>query len=134
MIKTCRQSSFNFIRSLFLPLKLTASIYCYLFRNFSVMSRHCSNKVDLFCYICAQYTPAKMSISINSSIRQRYNNYFKPEKLGDQDKAWDPHNICSTCSKILLDWSTGKQRGFKFAFPAVWHEQSNHLNDCFFVW
>ncbi|KAL4120542.1 hypothetical protein QTP88_013214 [Uroleucon formosanum] len=51
--------------------------------------------------------------------------------LGDQDKAWVPHTICSAYFNGLRDWLNKKKSSTPFAIPMVWREQKNHY-DCYF--
>ena len=52
--------------------------------------------------------------------------------LGDQDKNWAPHQVCTTCVKTLRSWSQGKNAKLKFGVPMVWKEPKNHVDDCYF--
>lgn len=96
------------------------------------MHRQCKNSPNLFCYICGLFTPKKLAKSITATITDRYERYFHPEKLRDQEKAWAPHIVCSPCCSILARWSIGGNQKFTFRRPCVWREQKNHLDDCYF--
>ena len=52
--------------------------------------------------------------------------------LGDQDKSWAPHVICTSCSSGLRDWLNKRKLSMPFAIPMVWREQKNHYDDCYF--
>jgi len=73
-----------------------------------------------------------MSRSITNSIISRYDEYFHPEKLRDQDKSWAPHRICISCRSNLTHWSKGANRRFSFRRPCVWREPKDHHTDCYF--
>ncbi|CAN2391775.1 hypothetical protein PRIEUP_LOCUS1815 [Pristimantis euphronides] len=53
-------------------------------------------------------------------------------QVGDQDKTWAPPLCCTVCYSGLTQWLNGKIKGMTFAVPMVWHEQKNHLSDCYF--
>jgi hypothetical protein len=38
-------------------------------------------------------------------------------KLGDKDKSWAPHEVCSVCGEELGQWSKGKKKSFSFWGP-----------------
>lgn len=89
---------------------------------------------DLFCYICGLYTPNHQR-SITPIVKERYDKYFFPVRLGDQDKSFAPHIICSNCFDILSKWAQGsadRKRYFPFDWPMSWREPTNHESDCYF--
>ena len=51
--------------------------------------------------------------------------------LGDQDKSWAPHQVCTTCVKTLRSWFQGKNAKLKFGVPMVWREPKNHVDNCY---
>ena len=59
------------------------------------MARRLECKSNCFCYICGKFTTLKMLKSITADIENRYNKYFFPVKLGDQNKSFTPHHVCS---------------------------------------
>jgi hypothetical protein len=65
--------------------------------------RCCVNSPDCFCYICGCYVIQRQKSNITSFVKKAYYTYFKV-KLGDQDKGWAPHVVCSTCVKELRHW------------------------------
>ena len=69
--------------------------------------------------------------SITDFVRKVYLSYFGV-MLGDQDKAWAPHNVCKTCIEHLRQWTLGKRKGMRFGVPMVWREQTDHSSDCYF--
>ena len=93
--------------------------------------RKCCNDPDIFCCICGCYTSPPQRGNINSFIKRIYPAYFGVP-LGDQDKSWALHQVCSTCAEILRSWSQEKNAKIKFGVPMVWREPKNHLNDCYF--
>ena len=52
--------------------------------------------------------------------------------LGDQDKSWATHVICTSCLSGLRDWLNKRKLSMSFAIPMVWREQKNHYDDCYF--
>ena len=53
-------------------------------------------------------------------------------KLGDQDKTWAPHKVCSVCVEGLRQWTKGTKQSFSFGVPMIWREPKNHGDDCYF--
>ena len=92
--------------------------------------RGCINEPDYFCYICRQFTLMSRRRGITQLVKYAYNAYFGM-KLGDQDKKWAPHIICSTCNKNLTQWLKGKGK-MQFAVPMTWREPLDHTTDCYF--
>lgn len=73
---------------------------------FEVMaSRGCANSPDSFCYICGTYTVKKQQRNISDFVKKVYFAYFGI-KLGDQEKSWAPHKVCSVC---LKNWDNGSK-------------------------
>ena len=68
---------------------------------------------------------------IKSFIKKFYLAYFGVP-LGDQDKSWAPHQVCTTYVEILRSWSQGKNAMLKFGVPIVWREPKNHVDACYF--
>ena len=93
--------------------------------------RKCCNDPDIFCYICDCFTLPPQRCNINSFIKKIYLAYFGVP-LGDQDKSWGPHQVCTTCVETLRSWSQGKNAKLKFGVPMVWREPKNHVDDCYF--
>ena len=93
--------------------------------------RKCCNDPDIFCYICGCVTLPPQRRNINSFIKKIYLAYFGIP-LGDQDKSWAPHTVCTTCVQTLKSWSQGKKAKLKFCVPKVWREPKNHVDDCYF--
>ena len=93
--------------------------------------RKCCNDPDILCYICGCFTLPPQRRNIISFIKKIYLAYFGVP-LGDQDKSWAPHQVCTTCVKTLRSWSQGKNAKLKFGVPMVWREPKNHVDDCYF--
>ena len=93
--------------------------------------RKCCNEPDIFCYICGCFSLPPQRRNINSFIKRVYLAYFGVP-LGDQDKSWAPHQVCTTCVETLRSWSQGKNAKLKFGVPMVWREPKNHVDDCYF--
>ena len=90
-------------------LSLIHNIICAIYiLDFLKMSRKCLNDPDKFCYVCGNYTLKTQRRSITNDIKKLYRYYFDVH-LGDQDKSWAPHQICSSCSNGLRDWFNKKK-------------------------
>lgn len=91
----------------------------------------CVNNPDFFCFVCGHYLFKEQRRRIDSQHCDLYEQYFGIP-LGDQDKSWAPHTICSTCERTLKHWkeSSGKHQ-MSFAVPMYWMEVNNH-EDCYF--
>lgn len=94
-------------------------------------SRGCVNCPDSFCYICGEFVVKKQQRSITDFVKKVYFAYFGV-KIGDQDKSWAPHRVCSGCVEGLRSWSKGKVKSFRFGVPMIWREPRNHSDDCYF--
>ncbi|GFV27239.1 uncharacterized protein TNCV_3459341 [Trichonephila clavipes] len=88
------------------------------------------NSPNCFCYICGSYTVKKQQRNISNFVQKVYFAYFGI-KLGDQDKSWEPHVVCSVCVEELRQWFKCK-KSFRFAVPMIWREPKNHSDDCYF--
>jgi hypothetical protein len=95
------------------------------------MRRACKNSPDNFCYVCGSYTTTSQRRTITSDICKIYWAYFGCH-LGDQDKKWAPHIICTSCSCGLRDWLNRKKSAMPFAVPMIWREPKNHHDNCYF--
>ncbi|GFT77789.1 uncharacterized protein TNCV_8051 [Trichonephila clavipes] len=73
----------------------------------------------------------KQQRNIPNFVQKVYFAYFGI-KLGDQDKSWAPHVVCSVCVEELRQWFQGKKKSFHFAVPMIWREPKNHSDDCYF--
>lgn len=94
-------------------------------------TRGCVNSPNNFCYICGEFVVKKQQRSITQFVKNVYYAYFGV-KLGDQDKTWAPHTVCSTCVEELRKWTKGKMKSFRFGVPMIWREPQNHSDDCYF--
>ena len=93
--------------------------------------RKCCNEPGIFYYICGCFTLPPQRRNINSFIKKIYLAYFGVP-LGDQDKSWVPHQVCTTCVETLRSWLQGKNDKLKFGVPMVWREPKNYVYDCYF--
>jgi hypothetical protein len=57
---------------------------------------------------------------------------YRDCSLGDQDKDWAPHVICTACSNGLRDSINKKKTAIPFAVLRKWREPKNHVGDCCF--
>jgi len=95
------------------------------------MKRKYSYNLDAFCYICGSFTPTAQRQSINDCVWSAYFADFKI-KLRDQDEAWVPHKVCTSCVETLRSWSHGKDNHLPFGIPVIWREHIDHVADGYF--
>lgn len=95
------------------------------------MPRHCLNHPDTFCYVCGSFTTKSQRRKITADLKKIYKLYFSCP-LGDQDKPWAPHIICTSCSNGLRDWLNKRKAAMAFAIPMIWREPRDHHSDCYF--
>lgn len=95
------------------------------------MPRKCVNHPNIFCYVCGSFTTKSQRRTITSDLRKIYKLYFDCP-LGDQDKAWAPHIVCTSCFNGLRDWLNKRKVAMPFAIPMIWREPKNHHDDCYF--
>ena len=89
------------------------SIYFNFILNV-ILPRQCKNHPDMFCYVCESFAIKSQRRKITNDLRNIYKLYFGCP-LGDQDKAWAPHTICSACSNELRDWLNKRKSSMSFA-------------------
>ncbi|XP_076309279.1 uncharacterized protein LOC143224821 [Tachypleus tridentatus] len=97
-------------------------------------SRSCKHSPDKFCCICGQFiktTVKKYSVTASAKICEAYKAYFSMP-IGDQDKPWAPHFTCEHCKKTPEGWYRGEKRAIKLSIPRIWHEPTDHSNNCYF--
>lgn len=94
-------------------------------------SRGCATSPDKFCYICGEFMTKKRQRYITYFVKKSYYAYFGV-KLGDQDKTWAPHKVCSICVEELRQWTKCTKKSFRFGVPMIWREPKNHSDDCYF--
>jgi len=95
------------------------------------MPRDCRNHPDSFYYVCGEFTPKSQKRTITLNIRKIYGAYFGCP-LGDRDKTWAPHAICSACSNGLRDWLNKRKISMPFAIPMIWRVPRDHHADSYF--
>lgn len=95
------------------------------------MPRNCINHPDSFCYVCGSFATKSQRRIITEDIKRIYKLYFGCQ-LGDQDKPWAPHIICTSCSSGLRDWLKQRKVAMPFAIPMIWREPRDHHSDCYF--
>ena len=96
------------------------------------MPRSCKNHPDLFCYVCGNFTAKPQRRSITTELKKLYKMYFGCP-LGDQDKRWAPHLICSSCASGLRNWLNKRKPVMPFAVPMVWREPRDHIEEVNFA-
>ena len=91
----------------------------------------CKNSPDNFCYICGSYVLPHLKRTITSEIKRFFSKYFDCP-VGDQDKTWAPHIVCSKCNITLKEWEKSKGKTqFPFVTPMYWMEVTDH-EKCYF--
>ena len=95
------------------------------------MPRKCKNSSNLFCYVCGSFTVKTHRRAITSDLKRIFQLYFGCP-LGDQDKQWAPHQICTSCSRGLRNWLNKQISTMLFAVPMIWRKPKDHIQDCYF--
>ena len=62
--------------------------------------RRCLNNLNVFCYICGEYTLQFNRKGVTEFAKCAYLGYFKI-MLSDQDKAWASNIVCKQCVEHL---------------------------------
>ena len=89
-------------------------------------------RLVLLCMrILHRFQATKHKISAGMKLVTAYSAYFGVT-IGDQDKTWSPHVCYGNCRSTLEGLLRGKTKCMPFAFPRIWQEPTNHLNDCYF--
>lgn len=94
-------------------------------------SRGCLSNPNSYCYVCGEFVVKKQRKNITDFVKKAYYAYFGV-KLGDQDRNWAPHIVCSICVEELRQWTKGEKKAMRFGVPMIWREQKNHSDDCYF--
>lgn len=94
--------------------------------------RICVNDPSEFCFTCGQYCKDK-SYSLTLPFKTAYHRYFNL-LVGDEDKDWSPHQVCSSCYRELTKWdrTRGQSGALLITVPVQWREPQNHTDDCYF--
>ena len=95
------------------------------------MSLSCLNSPDSFYYVCGKFTSKPQKRSVSAYIQKVYLAYFGCH-LGDQNRVWAPHIICTVCYYRSSKWWQGKRDSMPFGVPMIWREPKNHSDDCYF--
>ena len=82
----------------------------------------------MFCYVCREFIAEAQKRTKTTEIKKIYNQYFDCP-LGDQDKLWAPHVVCSSG---LRDWYNSRKKYIPFSIAMIWREPKAHLTDCYF--
>ena len=107
------------------------SKFKFIFSFIITMPRKCKNNPDLFCYVCGSFTIKAQRRSITLDLKKINKLYFGC-RLGDQDKQWAPHQICTSCSSGLQNWLNKRTSAMPFAIPMIRMEPKDHFQDCYF--
>ena len=95
------------------------------------MPRDCKNHPDTFFYVCGSFTRKSEKRSIATDI-EKIDGVCFGCPLGDQDKAWAPHIICTACSNGLRDMLNRRKTSMPFTIPVICREPRDHHADCYF--
>ena len=71
--------------------------------------RKCKLDPNIFCYIWGSFTVSKQRQGIADFVNKAYLAYFGV-KVGDQDKNWNPHQVCKTCAENLKSGQNKKEK------------------------
>jgi len=125
--------SLHYIIEIVIVYDYIYSVFLHFTFVFSIMARRLDCNAQFFCYICGKFSTSRNLKSITPLIEQRYNQYFHPVKLGDQNKYFAPHQVCSQCVGGLSYWANKQKRCkyFPFDWPMSWREPKSH-DDCYF--
>ena len=96
---------------------------------------HCEfwNKcINLFCFVCGQFTPKKNAARISPQILNVHNLYLGIDAKEEMSKSWAPNVICAACVRYLKAWLNGTKKSMSYAVPMIWRKHTNHVTDCYF--
>jgi hypothetical protein len=83
------------------------------------MTRKCINHPNPFSYISVSFTKEAQRSTITPDLQKLYQSYIGCP-LGDKEKFWVSHVICTLCSNEQRDWMTkGKRLVMSFAIPMI---------------
>ena len=97
-----------------------------------IWQQKCSKFINLFCFLCGQFTPKKNAARISPQILNGYNSYFGIDAKKEMSKSWAPNVICATCVLYLRSWLIRTKKSIPYAVPMIWRKQTNHETDCYF--
>ena len=98
--------------------------------RFRLVSKAKQNNLDVFCYICGEFTKLFDKKKIDGLFDSLHHACFGI-KLGDQGQFWASHIVCKPAPRIFFSFN-GKRNSLKFRVPMIWHEPQNNHNDCYF--
>ena len=85
----------------------------------TIMTRKCINHPNPFCYVRGSFITEAQRRTITPDLQKLYQLYFGCP-LGDKEKFWVSHIICTSCSNEQRDWMTkGKRLAMPFAIPMI---------------
>ena len=91
-------------------------------------SRGCLTSPNTYCYICGKLVVKKQWRNITDFVKKNHPYYaYFGVKLGDQDKDWALHIVCSICMEELRQWTKDKKKSIRFGIPMIWREQKNRI-------
>jgi len=95
------------------------------------MPPKCVNHPKTFCYVRDSFTANTQRRTVTPDLHKVYQLY-RDCSLGDQDKDWAPHVICTVCSTELRNSMNKRKTAMPFAVPMNWREPKNRVDDCCF--
>ena len=89
------------------------------FQDLAWLVEGAAKNPDHFCYICGKLMYSSERKKISDFVNRAHLAYFSMP-LGDQDKSWAPHVVCSFCYSSLHVWQKKKpNRHLNFTMPMV---------------
>ena len=98
----------------------------------TILPRKCINHPKTFCYLCDSFTAKTQRRAITPDL-QKVHQLYRCCSLGDQDKDWASHVVCTACSNGLRDSINKRKTTMPFAVPMKWREPKNHVDECYFL-
>jgi len=95
------------------------------------MTTKCSKCINVFCFVCGQFTPKNAARIISPQMSNGYNLYFGIDAKEEMNKSWGPNVIYATCTRYLRAWLNGKIKSTPYAVPMIFRKQTNHVTDCY---
>lgn len=116
-----------------LTLAHLSCLFCFCIKSVETMPRKCKNSPDLFCFVCGDFNPRLSSRKFSPRLLVAYYSYFRFGAEESLSKPWSQGFLCSICSRYLTGSLKGTHTSLPFTMPALWREQQNHVNDCYFI-
>ena len=126
---------------LFLSHPIThTQVRFHIYSSIHVHSPHRLCLINLINnYLCSSTRFVSFSLTQSHTLSVRFtaysNSFFSKYydcPVGDQDKTWAPHIVCSKCDITLKEWKKSKGKTqFSFVTLMYWMEVTDH-KECYF--